>query len=49
MSRDRTSRRLFFGMLQSAPHISWTLEKGSTLEDRPRYNFEITFETFPFP
>ena len=36
-------------MLQSAPHISWTLEKGSTLEDRPRYNSEITFETFPFP
>jgi hypothetical protein len=39
----------FFGVLQSALHDSWSLQAGSTLEDRPRYTATATFETFPFP
>ncbi len=39
----------FFGVLQSAPHDLWSLQVGSTLEDRPRYTATATFETFPFP
>lgn len=36
-------------MLSSRLHIVWALAKGGTLEDRPRYNSTLTFETFPFP
>jgi len=39
----------FFGVLQSKIHVMWSLCLNSTLEDRPRYNSETTFETFPFP
>ena len=39
----------FYGVLQSAPHDLWSLQVGSTLEDRPRYTATATFETFPFP
>ncbi len=39
----------FFGVLQSTPHDLWSLQVGSTLEDRPRYTATATFETFPFP
>jgi hypothetical protein len=39
----------FFGLLQSGIHEVWVLRTGSSLEDRPRYNSETTFETFPFP
>jgi type II restriction/modification system DNA methylase subunit YeeA len=38
-----------FGILSSRLHIVWALAKGGTLEDRPRYNSTLTFETFPFP
>jgi restriction-modification enzyme MmeI-like protein len=37
------------GMLSSRIHLVWALAKGGTLEDRPRYNSSLTFETFPFP
>lgn len=38
-----------FGILSSRIHTVWALAKGGTLEDRPRYNSSVTFETFPFP
>ena len=37
------------GVLSSRHHISWTLANGGTLEDRPRYNKDVCFDTFPFP
>lgn len=37
------------GILSSRIHCVWALAKGGTLEDRPRYNASLTFETFPFP
>jgi hypothetical protein len=37
------------GVLSSHVHISWALAAGGTLEDRPRYNKSVCFETFPFP
>jgi hypothetical protein len=37
------------GILASRPHLVWALHVGSTLEDRPRYNNSLVFETFPFP
>ena len=39
----------FFGVLHSKPHEVWSLRKGTSLEDRPRYTPTTTFETFPFP
>jgi len=39
----------FFGLLQSKPHVLWSLRLGTSLEDRPRYTPATTFETFPFP
>jgi type II restriction/modification system DNA methylase subunit YeeA len=39
----------FMGLLQSRAHVVWSLRTGSTLEDRPSYNSDTTFETFPFP
>jgi type II restriction/modification system DNA methylase subunit YeeA len=39
----------FLGVLHSRVHELWALRKCSTLEDRPSYNSETTFETFPFP
>jgi len=39
----------FFGVLQSRAHELWALSLGSTLEDRPSYNADTTFSTFPFP
>ena len=38
-----------FGILHSRFHESWSLRKGTSLEDRPRYTPTTTFETFPFP
>jgi hypothetical protein len=40
---------LLLGVLSSDLHIQWTLATGSLLEDRPRYNKSLCFETFPFP
>jgi hypothetical protein len=38
-----------FGVLHSRAHEVWSLRKGTSLEDRPRYTPTTTFETFPFP
>lgn len=37
------------GVLSSRIHCLWALSSGGTLEDRPRYNKSVCFETFPFP
>jgi len=37
------------GVLSSRIHAAWALAVGGTLEDRPRYNKSLCFETFPFP
>ncbi|MBL8487445.1 MAG: class I SAM-dependent DNA methyltransferase, partial [Rhodocyclaceae bacterium] len=37
------------GILSSRIHVTWALAAGGTLEDRPRYNKSVCFETFPFP
>ncbi len=37
------------GILQSKIHVIWSLNLGTSLEDRPRYTPTTTFETFPFP
>jgi len=39
----------YMGILSSRLHIMWALSSGGTLEDRPRYNKSVCFETFPFP
>ena len=39
----------FFGIMHSRVHELWALNKGTQLEDRPRYTPSSTFETFPFP
>jgi type II restriction/modification system DNA methylase subunit YeeA len=39
----------FMGMVQSKPHLIWSLKIGSTLEDRPRYSSSRIFSTYPFP
>ncbi|MDE2906241.1 MAG: class I SAM-dependent DNA methyltransferase [Acidobacteriota bacterium] len=38
-----------FGILHSRFHEVWSLRRGTSLEDRPRYTPTTTFETFPFP
>nr|WP_228064327.1 DNA methyltransferase [Lysobacter avium] len=40
---------VYFGVLSSVVHVTWALSAGGTLEDRPRYNKSICFESFPFP
>ncbi|ABE40463.1 conserved hypothetical protein [Rhodopseudomonas palustris BisB5] len=37
------------GVLSSRLHVRWSLSKGGTLEDRPRYNNSMCFDPFPFP
>ena len=37
------------GTLSSKPHRLWALNTGGTLEDRPRYQHQSTFDPFPFP
>jgi hypothetical protein len=37
------------GVLSSRQHVCWALANGGTLEDRPRYNKDVCFDTFPFP
>lgn len=44
-----TDRDEDFGLLHSRIHELWALAMGSSLEDRPRYTPNTTFETFPFP
>jgi len=38
-----------FGILHSRFHEIWSLRRGTSLEDRPRYTPTTTFATFPFP
>ncbi|MBN2151760.1 MAG: class I SAM-dependent DNA methyltransferase [Candidatus Lokiarchaeota archaeon] len=38
-----------FGILQSAFHWAWSLERCSTLTERVRYTSTTIFESFPFP
>lgn len=44
-----TSEAALLGVLSSQVHVQWSLSSGGTLEDRPRYNKSVCFETFPFP
>jgi len=39
----------FLGVLQSKVHEIWALQRGTQLEDRPRYTSTTCFETFPLP
>jgi len=39
----------FLGILSSRTHVTWALQAGGTLEDRPRYNKTVCFDPFPFP
>lgn len=39
----------FLGFLTSRIHAVWCFAAGGTLEDRPRYNKSLCFETYPFP
>jgi hypothetical protein len=39
----------FMGLMQSRIHRVWALNRGTYLEDRPRYTPTTCFETFPFP
>jgi len=36
-------------VLSSRFHVTWALNAGGTLEDRPRYNKSVCFDRFPFP
>jgi hypothetical protein len=36
-------------LLSSQVHAVWSLARGGTLEDRPRYNKTVCFDPFPFP
>jgi hypothetical protein len=38
-----------FPILVGSIHEQWALFFGATLEDRPRYNIDDCFKTFPFP
>jgi hypothetical protein len=44
-----TDDAFHLGIISSSAHITWALNQGGTLEDRPRYNNSRCFETFPFP
>jgi hypothetical protein len=44
-----TDDAFHLGVLSSRVHTTWALARGGTLEDRPRYNKSVCFETFPFP
>jgi hypothetical protein len=37
------------GILSSSVHSKWCLSAGGTLEDRPRYQIQLCFDSFPFP
>jgi hypothetical protein len=40
---------MLLGVLSSRIHVSWSLQVGGTLEDRPRYTKAACFDPFPFP
>jgi hypothetical protein len=37
------------GVLSSSVHVTWAINAGGTLEDRPRWNKSRCFDPFPFP
>ena len=37
------------GVFSSRVHVVWTLTRGASLEDRPRYTKSLCFDPFPFP
>ena len=37
------------GVLSSCLHTDWALDRGGTLEDRPRWSKSLVFDPFPFP
>lgn len=39
----------FLGVLSSRVHVTWALQAGGKLEDRPVYVKTTCFDTFPFP
>jgi hypothetical protein len=43
------SDAFFLGVLSSRTHITWALEAGGKLEDRPVYVKTTCFDNFPFP
>jgi hypothetical protein len=44
-----TADAYHLGVFSSRIHRTWALSTGGTLEDRPRYQHERTFDPFPFP
>jgi len=40
---------VLLGVLSSRMHVAWMLDRGGTLEDRPRYSKSLVFDPFPFP
>ncbi|MEO8541108.1 MAG: DNA methyltransferase [bacterium] len=44
-----TGEPFVLGVLSSAIHVRWALEAGGALEDKPRYNKGVCFDSFPFP
>jgi hypothetical protein len=44
-----TSEMWILGVLSSRVHVEWSLDRGATLEDRPRYSKWQVFDPFPFP
>jgi hypothetical protein len=44
-----SSDAFILGVLQSRFHVAWTRAAAGTLEDRPRYQTQVSFDPFPFP
>ncbi|WP_310570963.1 DNA methyltransferase [Gemmatimonas sp.] len=44
-----TDSSLVMGVLSSTAHSCWLLAAGGALEDKPRYNKRVCFDSFPFP
>lgn len=44
-----TQHASYLGVLSSRIHVAWANLAGGTLEDRPRYQHERTFNPYPFP
>ncbi len=44
-----SSDAFVLGILSSLIHVTWALNAGGALEDKPRYNKSLCFDPFPFP
>jgi hypothetical protein len=44
-----SSDAFVLGVLSSSVHIFWALAAGGALEDKPRYNKTLCFDSYPFP